>query len=90
MEYPINARMAEIVETINNNVVTIVSAETGAGKSTQVPQAQIQIWTEDFWIETATSVAEMDLLLDFRKALKQKTTMLSIFSQCAPKFQLIM
>lgn len=45
MEYPINARMAEIVETINNNVVTIVSAETGAGKSTQVPQA---LWAEGY------------------------------------------
>jgi HrpA-like RNA helicase len=35
---PINARREEIVASVNNNQVTIITAETGAGKSTQVPQ----------------------------------------------------
>lgn len=35
---PINARRQEIVAAVHNNQVTIITAETGAGKSTQVPQ----------------------------------------------------
>lgn len=37
-DLPIFAFKEEIVETIANNPVTIIVAETGAGKSTQVPQ----------------------------------------------------
>ncbi len=35
---PINARREEIVASVHANQVTIITAETGAGKSTQVPQ----------------------------------------------------
>lgn len=35
---PINARHQEIVAAVAQNQVTIITAETGAGKSTQVPQ----------------------------------------------------
>jgi pre-mRNA-splicing factor ATP-dependent RNA helicase DHX38/PRP16 len=35
---PIYARKAEIVSSVEQNQVTIITAETGAGKSTQVPQ----------------------------------------------------
>jgi ATP-dependent RNA helicase DHX8/PRP22 len=35
---PINSRREEIVASVHNNQVTIITAETGAGKSTQVPQ----------------------------------------------------
>jgi HrpA-like RNA helicase len=35
---PINERKAEIVTSVDANQVTIITAETGAGKSTQVPQ----------------------------------------------------
>ncbi|HEX8182458.1 MAG TPA: helicase-related protein [Candidatus Saccharimonadales bacterium] len=37
-ELPIYNRRAEIVDSVNRNQVTIITAETGAGKSTQVPQ----------------------------------------------------
>jgi len=35
---PIFLREADIMEAINNNLITIISGETGSGKSTQVPQ----------------------------------------------------
>ena len=35
---PVYAQREQIVESVNNNQVTIITAETGAGKSTQVPQ----------------------------------------------------
>src|SRR4051812_46836656 len=35
---PINSRRDEIVGSVQQNQVTIITAETGAGKSTQVPQ----------------------------------------------------
>ena len=35
---PINTRKSEILESVDKNQVTIITAETGAGKSTQVPQ----------------------------------------------------
>jgi HrpA-like RNA helicase len=35
---PITAFRSRIVDTVKNNAVTIITAETGAGKSTQVPQ----------------------------------------------------
>lgn len=35
---PIEAFKGEILESIENNPITIITAETGAGKSTQVPQ----------------------------------------------------
>jgi HrpA-like RNA helicase len=35
---PINARRGDIVASVQQNQVTIITAETGAGKSTQVPQ----------------------------------------------------
>jgi len=35
---PINSRRDEIVASVAHNQVTIITAETGAGKSTQVPQ----------------------------------------------------
>jgi len=35
---PINTRRDEIVASVNRNQVTIITAETGAGKSTQIPQ----------------------------------------------------
>lgn len=37
-ELPIWAYKAQIIETVNRSPVTIIVAETGAGKSTQVPQ----------------------------------------------------
>lgn len=36
---PIYKELKNIVETVNNNKVTIIKAETGSGKSTQIPQA---------------------------------------------------
>ncbi len=38
MELPIRKFRGEIVTTVRENLVTIITAETGAGKSTQVPQ----------------------------------------------------
>lgn len=38
VDLPITAFKAEILEAVNGNLVTIITAETGAGKSTQVPQ----------------------------------------------------
>ena len=38
MSLPIYSRRQQILDTIRNNQVTIIAAETGAGKSTQVPQ----------------------------------------------------
>ena len=35
---PITAYRDQIVEAVKNNPVTVITAETGAGKSTQVPQ----------------------------------------------------
>ncbi|HEX8226690.1 MAG TPA: helicase-related protein [Candidatus Saccharimonadales bacterium] len=35
---PVHSRQAEIVAAVDRNQVTIITAETGAGKSTQVPQ----------------------------------------------------
>ena len=35
---PIDFYQAQIVEAVNNNAVVIITAETGAGKSTRVPQ----------------------------------------------------
>lgn len=37
-DLPVFAYKSAILETIDNNQVTIITAETGAGKSTQVPQ----------------------------------------------------
>lgn len=38
MYYPVEARKDDIIKSVNQNPVTIISAETGAGKSTQIPQ----------------------------------------------------
>lgn len=38
MYYPVEARKDDIIRSVNQNPVTIISAETGAGKSTQIPQ----------------------------------------------------
>lgn len=38
VEMPVDKFKAQIIETINNNPVTVITAETGAGKSTKVPQ----------------------------------------------------
>lgn len=38
MKYPIENKELDIINSVNQNSVSIVSAETGAGKSTQVPQ----------------------------------------------------
>jgi ATP-dependent RNA helicase DHX8/PRP22 len=38
MELPVFDRREEIVASVDNNQVTIITAETGAGKSTQIPQ----------------------------------------------------
>lgn len=38
LELPIEKYRTEIIQKINENPVTIITAETGAGKSTQVPQ----------------------------------------------------
>ena len=35
---PISTFESKIIESVNNNAVTIISADTGSGKSTQVPQ----------------------------------------------------
>ncbi|MCP4162267.1 MAG: ATP-dependent RNA helicase HrpA [Deltaproteobacteria bacterium] len=35
---PINTRREEIIETIKNNQVVIISGETGSGKTTQIPK----------------------------------------------------
>ncbi|OQV15950.1 putative ATP-dependent RNA helicase DHX30 [Hypsibius exemplaris] len=37
-ELPVFGRREEILETIRNNPVTLISGDTGSGKSTQVPQ----------------------------------------------------
>jgi len=44
-ELPIWDKMPEIVETLKNNNRLILVAETGSGKTTQVPQA---LWAEGF------------------------------------------
>lgn len=41
-DLPIAAFKQEIIESIDNNQLTIIMAETGAGKSTQVPQFAIE------------------------------------------------
>ena len=38
LELPVYTRREEITSSVDNNQVTIITAETGAGKSTQVPQ----------------------------------------------------
>ncbi|MFB6225463.1 MAG: DEAD/DEAH box helicase, partial [Candidatus Paceibacteria bacterium] len=38
MNLPINSYRQQIIEAVQNNPVTIITAETGAGKSTGVPQ----------------------------------------------------
>ena len=38
LKLPIQARKNDIISAVNNNQITIITAETGAGKSTQVPQ----------------------------------------------------
>lgn len=42
MTLPIMAYREEIINVVRRNVVTIIKAETGAGKSTQVPQFLLQ------------------------------------------------
>jgi ATP-dependent RNA helicase DHX8/PRP22 len=37
-DLPVHAKKQEILQAVANNQVTIITAETGAGKSTQVPQ----------------------------------------------------
>ncbi len=39
---PIYERKAEIIDTIQSNAITVLVAETGAGKSTQVPQYALE------------------------------------------------
>ncbi|XP_008555927.1 putative ATP-dependent RNA helicase DHX57 [Microplitis demolitor] len=36
--------MTDVIETVDNNQVTIISGETGCGKSTQVPQFMLDDW----------------------------------------------
>ncbi len=38
LDLPVHQRQQEIVTSVDNNQVTIITAETGAGKSTQIPQ----------------------------------------------------
>ena len=38
-DLPIDSRLDEIVSLTNDNQVIIVEAETGAGKTTRIPQA---------------------------------------------------
>ena len=41
---PAWSKMSEILETVENNQITIISGETGCGKSTQVPQFLLDEW----------------------------------------------
>ena len=38
IDLPVRAYHDEIIRTVDENQVTIITAETGAGKSTQIPQ----------------------------------------------------
>jgi HrpA-like RNA helicase len=41
-ELPVSQYLGKIKETVDQNIVTIIVAETGSGKTTQVPQAFLQ------------------------------------------------
>jgi len=49
-ELPIYDRKAEIIQTIVDNPITILVAETGAGKSTQVPQYALEVGFETIFL----------------------------------------
>jgi HrpA-like RNA helicase len=42
MNLPVNSFRQQILETVGNHSVVIVTAETGAGKSTRIPQFLLQ------------------------------------------------
>ncbi len=46
-ELPAWSQKREILETIRNNQIIIISGETGCGKSTQVPQFLLDEWMEN-------------------------------------------
>ena len=48
-ELPIIFHEREIMESLENNIVTIVCGETGSGKSTQIPQFILQNHNANPW-----------------------------------------
>ena len=48
-ELPIIFHEREIMESLENNIVTIVCGETGSGKSTQIPQFILQNHVPNPW-----------------------------------------
>jgi ATP-dependent RNA helicase DHX37/DHR1 len=48
-ELPIIFHEREIMESLENNIVTIVCGETGSGKSTQIPQFILQNHVANPW-----------------------------------------
>jgi HrpA-like RNA helicase len=46
-ELPIKSHLKEILETIESNQITIISAATGSGKTTQVPQYILELYKQN-------------------------------------------
>jgi len=42
-DLPVSSRHDEILEAIKNNQVTIISGETGSGKTTQIPKICLEL-----------------------------------------------
>lgn len=57
-ELPIIFHEREIMESLENNVVTIVCGETGSGKSTQIPQFILNNHRANPWKFRTNSNAE--------------------------------
>lgn len=49
MKLPVVFSEREIMENIENNIVTIICGETGSGKSTQIPQFILKAANASAW-----------------------------------------
>ncbi|MGF7229118.1 MAG: DEAD/DEAH box helicase [Candidatus Saccharibacteria bacterium] len=54
IELPIDSQMPRIMDQLRTNQTTIVAAETGAGKTTRIPQAILRLWSTSQVIMTQT------------------------------------
>ncbi|MDL2341768.1 MAG: helicase-related protein [Patescibacteria group bacterium] len=74
---PIYDRKAEIIDTIRGNAITVLVAETGAGKSTQVPQYALEAGFQTVFLtqprrRAAANVAER-IELELSEVVGQET-----------------
>ena len=72
-ELPVYERREEILAAVDSNQVTVITAETGAGKSTQIPQYLAEHGYEKIIVTQPRILAARNLCLRVRQEFSWRT-----------------